>query len=85
MRLVKLLCLLCLLRLLVPLDYWRVFFACKSGESAWSGEFAVPALPCETCVSASVVPGESAVSPTVCWFFVHISVWRPSWIRQVPV
>ena len=45
--------------------------ACKSGESAWSGEFAVPAVPCETCVSASVVPGESAVSPTVCWFFVH--------------
>ena len=60
-----------------------------------SGEFAVPAVPCETgvsvsvvpCetgVSVSVVPGEPAVLPTVCWFFMHISVWRPSWIGQVP-
>ena len=51
MGLVELLCLLSLLRLVV-LGVWRAFFACKSGKSAFYGEFAVPAVPCESNVSA---------------------------------
>ena len=39
---------------------------CMSAKSTFYGEFAVPALPCESGVSA--VPGRVVVSPTVCLF-----------------
>ena len=75
-RQVELLFLFSLLRLpAAPACSWSLvsLLVCMSGKSALYGELAVPAVPCESGVSA--VPGRVVVLPTVC-FSMDWSVWR---------